>query len=88
MNTLIREASALKIWFDDDNLWVLLADGRQISVPKTFFPRLQKASPSELQQYEISGGGIGIHWDTLDEDINVPNLLYGIEDQTALLKYA
>jgi hypothetical protein len=87
MSTLIKEAAALKVWFDDDNMWVLLVDGRQLSVPRAFFPRLQKASINELANYELSGGGIGIHWDKLDEDISVPNLLLGIGDQTSIQNY-
>jgi hypothetical protein len=84
MNTLVREAQAVKIWFDEDNIWLLLADGRQLSVPKVYFPRLQKASAADLEKYEMSGGGIGIHWESLDEDIHVPNLLAGIIDQTVM----
>jgi len=40
MSTLTLEAKALKIWSDEDNLWVLLQDGRQLSIPLTYFPRL------------------------------------------------
>ena len=52
-----------------------LIDGRQLSVPKSYFPSFENASQSDLQNYELSGNGIGIHWDSLDEDLYVPNLL-------------
>ncbi|MDF3818513.1 DUF2442 domain-containing protein [Leptospira sp. 96542] len=71
------EAKAKKIWFDEDNLWISLFDGRSLSVPLAYFPRLRKASAIQLQKFEVSGGGIGIHWEELDEDISVPALLLG-----------
>ncbi len=82
MNILTVEAKALKIWFDDDNLWVLLQDGRQLSIPLAYFPRLLNASPEQRRKYEISGGGTGLHWDELDEDISVSGLLLGVGDVT------
>lgn len=81
MNFSSDNARAEKVWFDKNNLWLLLTDGRQLSVPKIYFPRLANASESDLQEYEISGGGVGIHWDKIDEDIFVPNLLIGIGSQ-------
>jgi hypothetical protein len=77
MNILTLEAKASKVFFDEDNLWILLKDGRQLSVPLVYFPRLLNASSEQRGKYEISGGGIGLHWDELDEDISVPNLLSG-----------
>lgn len=77
MSTLTLEAKAAKVFFDEDNLWLLLKDGRQISVPLVYFPRLLNAKPEERAKFEISGGGIGLHWDDLDEDISVPSLLAG-----------
>ncbi len=84
MSTLAIEASASKVWFDDENLWVLLRDGRQLSVPLAYFPRLLKASQEKRHRYELSGGGAGIHWDGLDEDISVAGLLLGHGDLTNL----
>lgn len=77
MTTLTLEAKASKVFFDDDNLWLLLKDGRQISVPLVYFPKLLNAHPEERTKFEISGGGVGLHWDDLDEDISVPALLSG-----------
>ena len=65
------------IWFDNENLWVELMDSRQLCVPLVNFPRLLKASPEQRNCYEISGGGTGLHWHALDEDISVPGLLAG-----------
>jgi hypothetical protein len=58
MIILANQAFAKDIWFDENNLWVLLADGRQISIPLTYFPKLLNASETERQTYIISGGGI------------------------------
>lgn len=86
MSTLATEARASKVWFDNENLWVSLQDGWQLAVPLAYFPRLLKASPEKRKKYELSGGGTGIHWDYLDEDISVPGLLLGQGDQTQLKK--
>ncbi len=82
MSTLVAEAFAIRIHFDADTMWVDLSDGRQLGVPLAYFPRLLQATPEERNKYIISGGGAGLHWDDLDEDISVTNLLFGIRDQT------
>jgi hypothetical protein len=84
MNTLLLEARAAKVWFDKNSVWVSLQDGRQLSVPLSYFPRLLKATPKQRRKYELSGGGRGIHWDELDEDISVPGLLSGVPDATKI----
>jgi len=63
-------------------MWVQLADGRVIGVPLAWFPRLLRASPEQRLRFEISGGGQGLHWDALDEDISVAGLLAGRGDIT------
>lgn len=78
MNFSLNNAKAQKVWSDADNLWILLVDGRQLSIPMVCFPRLKKASATRILDYTLSGGGLGIHWDDLDEDLYVPNLLMGI----------
>jgi hypothetical protein len=83
MNTSRDVARARRIWFDDDNLWVELMDSRQLGVPLAYFPRLLKATPEQRSRCEMSGGGTGLHWDDLDEDISVPGLLAGMAQQTA-----
>jgi len=68
--------------FDTNTMWVDFTDGRKLGVPLAYFPRLLKAQPEQRLRYEISGGGSGLHWDELDEDISVENLLLGIGDRT------
>jgi Protein of unknown function (DUF2442) len=82
MNTLVSEPLARTLRFDDDTMWLELADGRQLGVPLAYFPRLLNASPAQRLKYIISGGGKGLHWDDLDEDISVAALLMGIGDHT------
>ena len=82
MNTLTFEASASKVWFDKENMWVALTDGRQLSIPLVYFPRLLNATPEQRNNYELSGGGTGIHWEEIDEDISVPGLILGNKDLT------
>jgi hypothetical protein len=82
MSTLATKAQATNLRFDDSTMWVDLADGRQLGVPLAYFPRLMNATPEQRQLYVISGGGTGIHWDRLDEDISVEGLLLGIGDRT------
>ena len=80
MNTLVFEPRAQKVTFDMDNMWVELTDGRQLGVPLAYFPRLLNAAQAQRDDYIISGGGTGLHWDELDEDISVKALLMGIGD--------
>jgi len=61
----------------DDTLSVDLEDGRTISVPIGWYPRLAHGTPAERQHFEISGAGHGIYWPDLDEDIGVDGLLLG-----------
>jgi len=63
--------------FLDTALVVTLKDGRTISVPLAWYPRLSRASKVELAHWEIRGGGYGIHWPDLDEDLNTEGLLRG-----------
>ena len=82
MNFFQNKAFARKITFDFDTMWVTLADGRKLGVPLAYFPRLLEATPEQREAYEISGGGTGLHWDEIDEDISVEYLLLGIGDRT------
>jgi hypothetical protein len=83
MSISLSKASAARVWFDEDNLWVALADGRQLAVPLAYFPRLLHATPDQRQRFQMSGGGTGLHWEELDEDISVEGLLAGIGDRTS-----
>lgn len=71
------QARAKEVWFDADNLWIALMDGRQLSVPLAYFPRLLNATQKQRQDVRILGGGIGLHWPKVDEDIDVSGLLLG-----------
>ena len=82
MNALSIEACALSVWFDEANIWVRLEDGRQVSAPLAFFPRLLKATKKQLEKYELIGRGVGIHWKDLDEDISVAGIVLGRKDMT------
>jgi hypothetical protein len=72
--------SAKSLRFDDDSMWVELADGRVLGIPLAWFPRLLHATQGQREQYEISAEGL--HWDELDEDISVAGLLAGQADET------
>ena len=63
--------------FTDDELSVALMDGRTISVPLVWFPRLLNATVAQRSNWEISGGGYGIHWPEIDEDLSTEGLLRG-----------
>ncbi|NMF85309.1 DUF2442 domain-containing protein [Nodosilinea sp. P-1105] len=63
--------------FTEDTISVNLMDGRTIAVPLAWYPRLLNASPEQLTQWEICGGGYGIHWEALDEDLSTEGMLRG-----------
>ena len=68
---------AKEVAVSDDELSVLLADGRRISVPLAWFPRLLRATPAQRARFELIGDGQGIHWPDIDEDLSVAGLLRG-----------
>ena len=67
---------------DTNTMWADFVDGRKLGAPLAYFSRLLNAMPTQSEHYEISGGGSGLHWDEIDEDISVENLLLGIVDRT------
>jgi hypothetical protein len=77
MSTLVARAETLAVDVEcsRDALCVTLSDGRVVSVPLVWFPRLAGASTREQSEWELLGGGIGIHWEAIDEDISVASLL-------------
>ncbi len=80
MSTLVtelQEATAQDVSASDDALVVDLADGRTITVPLAWFPRLAHGTPTERANWRLIGKGEGIHWPDLDEDISVESLLAG-----------
>jgi uncharacterized protein DUF2442 len=78
--------SAKSVWFDDNSMWVELADGRTLGIPLAWLPRLLHATPEQRQKFELSVSGI--HWDELDEDISVAGLLAGRGNGTRSTKIA
>jgi len=80
MDTLlaeIRGAKAQSVAVTDDSLTVDLTDGRTISVPLGWYPRLMHGTPPERNNWQLIGDGEGIHWPDLDEDLSVEGLLLG-----------
>ena len=80
MNILRLEAPvprAQGVAFTEDSLIVDLVDGRTITVPLAWYPRLLHGRPGERKNWRLIGNGEGIHWPVLDEDISIENLLLG-----------
>ncbi len=71
---------ATYVHFDPDSMWVELSDGRTLGVPLTWFPRLLRSTAEQREQVRISARGL--HWEALDEDISIADLLAGQGDQT------
>jgi hypothetical protein len=71
------EVRAPSVQVSDDALVVDLADGRTVSAPLAWYPRLLHGAPAEREDYQLIGEGLGIHWPQLDEDISVEGILAG-----------
>jgi hypothetical protein len=69
------DATAVDVTLTDDRLTVTLADGRELAVPLSWFPRLREATESQRRNWRFIGRGQGIHWPEVDEDISVASLL-------------
>ena len=75
--TELKEALALGVTAGGEALIVELADARTLTVPLVWFPRLAHGTPPERANWRLIGGGVGIHWPDLDEDIIVESQLAG-----------
>lgn len=73
----LAAATARDVRVTDELLTVGLTDGRSVSVPLAWYPRLAHGRPAERRRWELIGCGIGIHWPALDEDVSVEALLLG-----------
>ncbi len=73
----MKVPDAIDVRVSDDTLMVELSDGRTIAVPLDWYPRLKYATAEERRNWRLIGGGQGIHWEDLDEDISVKGLLAG-----------
>ena len=70
-----KRACATSVRFTKDMMCVQLSDGREISVPLEWFPRLRSATAAQRSRWCLIGKGIGIHWSDIDEDVSVSGLL-------------
>jgi hypothetical protein len=69
------DATAVDVTVTDDRLTVVLADGRELSAPLAWFPRLLAATAEQRRKWRLTGRGHGIHWPEVDEDVSVASLL-------------
>jgi hypothetical protein len=76
-------ALAKSVDFDDAMMRVTFTDGRILCVPLAWFPVLNAATPEQRAHCEIGGGGIGLHWPDLDEDLSIAGLMAGVDRQSA-----
>lgn len=76
-SAITADERVLDVAFSDDALSVSLRDGRIISVPLVWYPRLLRATPAQRKNWEVAGGGYGIHWPDIDEDLSTEGLLRG-----------
>ena len=86
----LETSYAVNVQRTEDTLTVDLSDGRTISVPLGWFPRLENATSKERNNWRLIGKGQGIHWEEIDEDISVEDLLAGkpsMESQESLRKW-
>jgi hypothetical protein len=65
------------VYFSEETISVDLMDGRTITVPLVWYPRLLTATPEQRSQWQICGGGYGIHWEEIDEDLSTEGMLRG-----------
>ena len=73
--TIKKSPNATNVSFDDVKMTIYFEDGRELSVPLEWFPRLRNATEQQLNNWRFIGDGEGIHWEELDEDISVEKLL-------------
>jgi hypothetical protein len=81
MNTATRKNDlsprAVKVWFEEDFICLQLTDGREVKTPIVFYPRLLQATPEQRNAFTMSGGGKGLHWEEIDEDLTVEGIAHG-----------
>ena len=75
ISTINKSKIATAVSFTKDKMIVLLKDGRELSIPLEWFPRLHNATMEQLNDWRFIGNGAGIHWEEIDEDISVEGLL-------------
>lgn len=77
----LKHPCATNVSLSDDTLTVDLSDGRTLAVPLSWYPRLQHATPPERTHWRMIGGGSGIHWPDLEEDVSIEGLIAGRKSQ-------
>ncbi|HAV55004.1 DUF2442 domain-containing protein [Aequorivita vladivostokensis] len=73
--SIIKSNNAVSLSFENHKMKIFLEDGRELSIPMEWFPKLRDATENELNNWRFIGDGEGIHWKDLDEDILIENLL-------------
>ena len=74
-SVISKSKNAVDIVFSENKMIVFLEDGRELAVPLEWFPRLRKATKEQLEKWRFIGKGEGIHWEEIDEDVSIENLL-------------
>ena len=74
-SVISKSKNAVDIVFYENKMIVFLEDGRELAVPLEWFPRLRKATKEQLKKWRFIGKGEGIHWEEIDEDVSIENLL-------------
>jgi hypothetical protein len=73
--TINKSKNAVMLFFEEDKIKFLLKDGREIGIPIEWFPRLRNATLEQLKKWRFIGDGEGVHWEELDEDLLIENLI-------------
>ena len=73
--TITKSYNAVDLYFTDNKMIIYIEDGRELSIPLEWFPRLRNATTGQLKKWRLIGNGEGIHWEEIDEDILIENLL-------------
>ena len=87
MSTLAIKADerVKNVYFTEDTVSVDLMDGRTIIVPLVWYPKLLSATPEQREKWQVCGGGYGIHWTEIDEDLSTEGMLRGASAPKKLL---
>lgn len=78
------ELRVKNVWFDDQHIFVLFDDGREINAPLDFFPRLKHATEVQRSSYELWNDGKWIHWEEIDEDLSAEGFLKHSQQQALM----
>jgi hypothetical protein len=81
MSTLAESNSqiATEVFFTDDQICVVLADGREVRTPLEFYPSLKNATKKQRENFQLIGLGTGIHWPDIDEDLSIEGVVAGLK---------